>query len=238
MKHILFVSENLSKYKEIENYLNKTNANVSIQMIKPDLEIQEIQSLDRSQVIIRKLHDAYSSIKSLLNHHTIISNSNNNDSNSNSTSETWLMVEDTSLNIEKMGGFPGTFIKYYLQSLPITSISHNNWGSNATAYITLGICRCINNNVNSVDNIADYSVNNIADYSVNNIADNSLVSVKVFEGLIDGLIVEPRGKNGFGYDSIFRPKGSHITNAEMSIDEKEQYNPRTIAFQKVLEFLE
>jgi non-canonical purine NTP pyrophosphatase (RdgB/HAM1 family) len=212
MKHILFVSENLSKYKEIENYLKKSNANVSIQMIKPELEIQEIQSLDRNQVIIRKLHDAYTSIKPLLNHHTIISNSD-------STSETWLMVEDTSLTIEKMGGFPGTFIKYYLQSLPITTISHNNWGSNSTAYVTLGICRC-------TDNSADNS------------ADTKLLSSKVFEGLIDGLIVEPQGKNGFGYDPIFRPKGSQVTNAEMSIDEKEKYNPRTIAFQKVLDFLE
>jgi non-canonical purine NTP pyrophosphatase (RdgB/HAM1 family) len=224
MKHILFVSENVSKYKEIENYLkninNINNSNISIQMIKPELEIQEIQSLDRSQIIIRKLQDAYSTIKSLINHqsHNQSYNQSHNQNILYSNEGTWIMVEDTSLNIAKMGGFPGTFIKYYLQSLPISSISHANWGSNATSYVTLGICRYLND----LDN---------------DIVEDNVLSARVFEGFIEGVIIEPRGTNGFGYDPIFRPNGSLLTNAEMSMDEKEKFNPRTIAFQKVINLL-
>jgi inosine triphosphate pyrophosphatase len=212
MKHILFVSENVSKYNEIANYLKKIdNSNISIQMIKPELEIQEIQSLDKNEIIIRKLQDAYSSIKSLINHQL------HNQNILYSNEGTWIMVEDTALNIAKMGGFPGTFIKYYLQSLPVNSISHANWGSNATSYVTLGIGRYV--------------------FSSGNDTKNNLLSARVFEGFVEGAIIEPRGENGFGFDPIFRPNGSLTTNAEMSMDEKEKYNPRTIAFQKVLDFL-
>lgn len=207
MKHIYFVSENVSKYNEIENYLRKSNLNnsnnlnnsIQLQMIKPEFEIQEIQSLDRQEIVLKKLNDAF------------IESKNNLDVQK----ETWIMVEDTSLCIDKMGGFPGAFIKYYLQSLPINSISYANWGSNATSYVTLGIGRCVFSSDNT----------------------SSLISSRVFEGFIEGVIVEPRGKNGFGYDPIFKPSNSLITNAEMSMDEKELFNPRTNAFKKVLDFL-
>ena len=218
MKHIYFVSENISKYNEIENYLkninNINNSNISIQMIKPELKIQEIQSLDRSQIIIRKLQDAYSTIKSLINYQS------NHQNILYSNESTWIMVDDTSLNIAKMGGFPGSFIKYYLQSLSINSISHANWGSNVTSYVTLGIGRYVFNSTQVEKNTGD-----------------NLVSVRVCEGFVDGVITEPRGENGFGYDPIFRPNGSLITNAEMSVDEKEKFNPRTLAFQKVINLL-
>jgi len=202
MKHIKFISENVSKYNEIVNYLKKiNNSNISIQMIKPEYEIQEIQSLDRHEIVLKKLNDA------------LIVSKNNLDVQK----ETWIMVEDTSFFIDKMGGFPGPFIKYYLQSLPLNVISYANWGSNATSYVTLGIGR--------------YTFNDI------NIVNNELLSTRVFEGFIEGVIVEPRGKNGFGYDPIFKPNGTHKTNAEMSMDEKELFNPRIIAFQKVLDFI-
>lgn len=207
MKYILFVTENVSKYDEILNYLRSiNNSNISIQMIKPDIEIKEIQSLDRNEIIIRKLQDAYSSIKSLINYQHILYNNK----------PIWIMVEDSALNIDKMGGFPGTFIKYYLQSLSVNNISHANWGSTAISYVTLGITRYVCGLDNNIDN---------------------LLSAKVFDGNIEGMITEPRGKNGFGYDSIFRPKGSLKTNAEMTCNEKEKYNPRIIAFSKVIDFL-
>jgi len=200
MKHIIFITENVSKYKEIENYISTSNANVSIQMIKPDFELQEIQSLDRQEIVMKKLRDAFSASNSLINLQHMLDNEK----------ETWIMVEDTSLCIDKLGGFPGPFIKYYLQSLPLTSIANANWGSNASAYVSLAIGRY---------------------------GESNQLIVRAFEDCIDGLIVEPRGTNGFGYDAIFRPEESNNTNAEMTMDEKEKYNPRTLAFKKVIEFL-
>jgi inosine triphosphate pyrophosphatase len=200
MKHIIFITENVSKYKEIENYISKIGANVSIQMIKPDFELQEIQSLDRQEIVMKKLRDAFSASNSLINLQHML----------DGEKETWIMVEDTSLCIEKLGGFPGPFIKYYLQSLSLNSIANANWGSKASSYVSLAIGR----------------------YS----ECNQLIA-NAFEDCIEGLIIEPRGTNGFGYDAIFRPEESKITNAEMSMDEKEKYNPRTLAFKKVIDFL-
>jgi len=200
MKHIIFITENVSKYKEIQNYISKSNANISIQMIKPDFELQEIQSLDRQEIVLKKLRDALSASTSLMNLQHIL----------DSEKETWIMVEDTSLCIEKLGGFPGPFIKYYLQSLSLSVISNANWGSKVSSYVSLAIGR----------------------YSAN----NELIT-RSFENSIEGLIVEPRGTNGFGYDAIFRPEESKNTNAEMTMDEKEKFNPRTKAFQKVIDFL-
>ena len=116
MKHIIFITENVSKYKEIQNYISTSNANISIQMIKPDFELQEIQSLDRQEIVLKKLRDAFIASNSLINMQHIL----------DSEKETWIMVEDTSLCIDKLGGFPGPFIKYYLQSLSLSAIANAN----------------------------------------------------------------------------------------------------------------
>ncbi len=58
-----------------------------------------------------------------------------------------------------------------------------------------------------------------------------------FEGRVEGEIVfPPRGHNGFGYDSIFVPKGSSKTFAEMTFEEKMKCSHRTIALQKLVEW--
>jgi len=56
----------------------------------------------------------------------------------------------------------------------------------------------------------------------------------IFEGIVEGhLVFPPRGSNGFGYDPIFRPVFSSLTFAEMSAEEKQVLNHRSIAFQKM-----
>lgn len=42
--------------------------------------------------------------------------------------------------------------------------------------------------------------------------------VYVFEGVVEGHIVEPRGKDGFGFDPVFLPIGSKLTLAEEKPD--------------------
>ena len=39
--------------------------------------------------------------------------------------------------------------------------------------------------------------------------------IKFFEGMIDGIIVSPRGENGFGWDPIFQPSGQNKTLAQI-----------------------
>lgn len=62
--------------------------------------------------------------------------------------------------------------------------------------------------------------------------------VHYFEGIIKGTITyEGRGKNGFGYDPLFVPRGYRSTFAELSSDEKNKISHRAIAVKKLAEFL-
>jgi XTP/dITP diphosphohydrolase len=59
-----------------------------------------------------------------------------------------------------------------------------------------------------------------------------------FEGIVDGQILEEkRGKTGFGYDPIFQPEESHLSFAEMPMEEKSKISHRGKAVQKLVEYL-
>jgi XTP/dITP diphosphohydrolase len=60
-----------------------------------------------------------------------------------------------------------------------------------------------------------------------------------FEGIIEGVITEyPMGKNGFGYDPIFRPRGYDLTFAQLDLEIKNRISHRAIALQKFVDFVE
>lgn len=59
-----------------------------------------------------------------------------------------------------------------------------------------------------------------------------------FEGICRGQInEEPKGNEGFGYDSVFIPDGSYKTFGEMSMAEKNQFSHRKKAMDKLVTFL-
>jgi non-canonical purine NTP pyrophosphatase (RdgB/HAM1 family) len=208
MKNIIFLTENVNKYKELSAFLDsipELNGLVTITMVKPDYELHEIQSMNRSDIIRNKLATTMSHNAHFLQIET------NTECNTECNTETWVMVEDTSLCIDKQGGFPGPFIKYYLQCIPLNQIANSNWGSAAQSIVNLAIGR---------------------------LGENGNITIsKDFEGLVQGNIVESKGNNGFGFDPIFRPVGSNLTNAQMTMEEKALYNPRTRAFEHILKFL-
>ena len=58
------------------------------------------------------------------------------------------------------------------------------------------------------------------------------------QGKVEGYISsEPRGKNGFGYDSIFIPRRKKKTFGEMDSSEKHRIDHRYAAFKKIKKFL-
>ncbi|MDE5940957.1 MAG: non-canonical purine NTP diphosphatase [Muribaculaceae bacterium] len=58
-----------------------------------------------------------------------------------------------------------------------------------------------------------------------------------FEGIVEGEITcIPMGKDGFGYDPVFRPAGKSLTFAEMGADEKNSLSHRRRALDKLMEF--
>jgi len=63
-------------------------------------------------------------------------------------------------------------------------------------------------------------------------------SVHVFEGVLDGTIIEaPRGSYGFGYDPVFLPLHGHRTLAEMTMEEKNAISHRFQAVNALARFL-
>ncbi|MBL6964738.1 MAG: RdgB/HAM1 family non-canonical purine NTP pyrophosphatase [Bacteroidetes bacterium] len=60
----------------------------------------------------------------------------------------------------------------------------------------------------------------------------------VTEGILDGEIIEKlTGKNGFGYDPIFKPNGFELTLAELSLDDKNKISHRGQAVSKMVEII-
>jgi XTP/dITP diphosphohydrolase len=62
-------------------------------------------------------------------------------------------------------------------------------------------------------------------------------TVAVFDGKAEGIILDqPRGTNGFGYDSLFYFPGIDKTFAELTAEEKAHYSHRGAAFKQFLKW--
>jgi XTP/dITP diphosphohydrolase len=57
-------------------------------------------------------------------------------------------------------------------------------------------------------------------------------SIYIYEGVVKGCIVSPRGKQGFGFDSVFIPEGAEKTLAE---DKPDHNNARAFAVQALID---
>ncbi len=150
-----------------------------------ELDLEEIQSDDPYKIAKKKVLEAYRILKKP------------------------VIVEDISLHIEALNGFPGPLIKFMRSSLKPEGIyqimkSHKNKNT---------IARCV---------VACFDGKNI----------------NFFTGDIKGKIVAPKGKSKFGFDPIFQPNGKNKTFAQMGEEEKNKISHRSIAWRKVRDFLE
>lgn len=60
---------------------------------------------------------------------------------------------------------------------------------------------------------------------------------QIFQGIVDGSIVSPRGPNNFGWDPIFEPEGYDQTYAEMEKELKNKLSHRGKGLEKLRAFL-
>jgi inosine triphosphate pyrophosphatase len=119
------------------------------------------------------------------------------------------MVEDTSLYIDAMNGLPGPLAKWFVQAIGIEGLYRLTAAS--------GSARA------RAETLIGYADEN--------------GDIHFFSGTIAGIIVAPRGRSGFGWDSLFQPDGCERTFAEMTSAEKSQYSMRTIAVEGLYHYL-
>ncbi|MCP4898100.1 MAG: non-canonical purine NTP pyrophosphatase [bacterium] len=115
-----------------------------------------------------------------------------------------VLIEDTSLELVAMGGFPGPLIRWLLSSVGPTGIC-----TLARAFDDLSaVVRCMFCATNGVD---------------------EAVGIGVVKGTIAS---SPRGERGFGWDSVFVPDGHDgRTYAQMSSAEKNAISHRRKALE-------
>lgn len=62
--------------------------------------------------------------------------------------------------------------------------------------------------------------------------------IHTFEGVVEGIITKkPKGENGFGYDPVFIPRGYTKTFGELSLEEKNLISHRSLAMNKLIDFI-
>ena len=119
-----------------------------------------------------------------------------------------FVVEDTSLELKCLNGFPGPLIKWLREKIGNDGIAEmvgRYSDSMATARAVVGF--------------------------------KSGDDIQFFEGSIEGQIVIARGDQDFGWGPIFQPSGSEKTFGELSREEKNSISMRKIAFEKLKEYI-
>lgn len=150
------------------------------------LDIEEIQSPDLEKVASEKAQAAYAILG------------------------TPVLVEDTALTFEVLGRLPGTFIKWFSESI---------------------------GNVGLVKLLEGYDNRTAIAETCFALCDET--GVHLFKNFIRGTVAsEPKGENGFGWNPVFIPDGATKTYAEMSNEEQSEYSMRRLAIEKLQVYLE
>lgn len=123
--------------------------------------------------------------------------------------ETSFIVEDVSLYLDCLNGLPGPLIKWFLKTVGVNGL--------------YDICKRYDS----------YKAK-----AVSLIGHTDGEKIEFFEGKLEGKIVGATGKNGFGWDPIFKPNSFNKTYAEMTSSEKNQISHRRKALDKLKKYLE
>ena len=167
-----------------ENKLSEINAILGTNHKVSTIDVPEIQTLDLDELIKAKAKAAYEKIKKP------------------------VLVGDVSMEIEALGGLPGPFIKYFLNTLDTEG--------------TVALLKGKNTKTKVTDVVAIY--------------DGKIA--KIFKGIIHGTLVpKNRGTNGFGFDKVFVPNGYTKTLAQMPNSLKNKISHRARALKKLKKYL-
>ena len=147
-----------------------------------DVDLPEIQSLDPREVVRAKALEAWARLRRP------------------------LAVEETSLELRSLGGFPGPLVKWMLEAAGAEGIARCAHGLGDAA----AVARCL---VLYYDGAREV----------------------MGEGVEAGRLVVPaRGDKGFGWDVVFAPDDSERTYAELGVEEKDARGHRGRAWRDLL----
>ena len=124
-----------------------------------------------------------------------------------------VIIEDTALGFNAYQGLPGPYVKHFLDKI-------KNEGLVKMARV-----------------FADHSAYAQTIFALHEATRAKGEKVRLFEGRVNGRIVDSRGSGNFGWDPIFQPDGHQKTYAEMTLEEKNAMSHRTLALKKLVEYL-
>jgi XTP/dITP diphosphohydrolase len=117
-----------------------------------------------------------------------------------------VLVEDSGLFVKALNGFPGPFSSY--------------------VHDTIG--------VGGLLRLMSQQIRREAYFQASLALASPRESSQEFSGKVNGSIShKPAGKQGFGFDPIFVPRGSRKTFAQGGTEFKDKYSHRAIAFRKL-----
>jgi inosine triphosphate pyrophosphatase len=149
------------------------------------VDVDEIQSINLNDIVEHKAKQAFELVRKP------------------------VIVEDTKLSFNALGGLPGPFIKWFLDELG-----------------TEGLCKILN----SYDDRSAVAGAAIAYYDGK--------TLEIFDRELLGTIAdEPAGDSEFGWNSVFIPEGSDITLGQMDDTEFRKYYARIKPFDAIADFL-
>jgi non-canonical purine NTP pyrophosphatase (RdgB/HAM1 family) len=175
MQTLTFVTGNPGKLAEWQRLFP-----AEFKLEATDIDLDEIQSLDLTEIAADKARRAYAMVQKP------------------------VIVEDISAGLDKLGGLPGPFIKYFEQRLGRDALFQlaDQEGDPVTVVCT----------------IAYYD-------------GHDLITVNA---TVKGSVAAARGEHGFGFDQCFILAGQTKTYGEMEPSEKDSVSHRAIAVKKLV----
>ena len=181
---IFFHSGNKNKISEASQALNRFHA-----------KVRPFDELQQDVVVIEPQMDEFEAIvKSKLNQ--VLSQTNPD------LKDNWVMVEDSGLVIDELGGFPGPYSSYVYASIGVEGIIRLMTGASTRS-------------ARYISSLAVWNGNEVHQFT------------ETCEGKIS---MEPAGEHGFGYDPIFIPRdGIGQTFSQMKSNQKNEISHRSKA---------
>jgi XTP/dITP diphosphohydrolase len=202
-----YVTTNAGKVREARDYLSDDSVS------QLDFDYTEVQSPDLEPIAARGAREAYRH------------------------ADEPVLVDDAGLFVDALDGFPGPYSSYVEETLGVERVGSlaRDAAAPARAAFRCVLAYCDGDPFDaSPDPIDRGDRAAAAAAGSNDDADAAALPVKLFEGVVRGRIVDPRGEGGFGYDPIFEHEGT--TFAEMTAEEKNAVSHRGRALGKFAEW--